>query len=118
MDIGLRPIFDPNIAQPERHFALIQQQSPGISPSIHNIDLGDTSQGAFSQLIDSHRHVQNLIIGDVLVGGHHAEDYAAGVPHVSAYHLLRYFVYVFVLALEGYASKAWQIDYCQVRTAV
>jgi hypothetical protein len=72
--VGLRTVLYAHVAQLQRHFSLVQQQTASVSASVHQVDLGDAADCALALGVCLHGCVQDFVVGDVLVGGDDAED--------------------------------------------
>lgn len=96
------------------HLPFIQQGLSGVGASIHDVDLGDTSDRPDSVRVNAPRQVQGLVVGDILVCRDDTENDGAGFLHVFLDHVCGNLVDVFVLPVDCDPGQPGQIDDGQV----
>ena len=116
-NVLLRPIFDSNKAESELDI-LALEHSFGICSLVHDVDLGDYTDGSDALWIEFPGHLQAIRSSHICIGWQHAEDDCSVVTAVPGCHVFGYFLDVFVLAVDRNTSDSWQIDHCEIWTGV
>lgn len=86
VDVLLRAVLYANIAETHWYF-LPHDHSLRICSSVHDVDLGDHTEGADALFIDLASHLQSITCSHVCVRRNNAEDDSSWVLNVAHGHL-------------------------------
>ena len=117
LDVLLRSVLDADKAQTQRNL-LIHDHAPGVSASVHDIDLGDHTDGPDALGVNIARHAKTFLRGHISVGWHDTKNDRSRVTHISFGHLASNLLDVLRLAWDWHKSDTWQIDESQVGASV
>jgi len=109
LDVELTAAFDADESEAERDL-FVEQHGGGVGAFVHDVDLGDDSEGALAFGVELHGELQRLGGGHVCVAGDDCEDDGLGVFAVGGDHVLGDLLDVLRLVSVGDAGDAGQVD--------
>lgn len=117
VDVFLGSAFDSNVAKSKRDF-LIKNHLSGISSLVHDVYLGDDSNGPCSVGIELLGQLKGLRGGHVRIGRNDTQNYCSLVLAVPCHHFLCNSLNVFWLVSNRDSCDTWQINKSKVHTVL
>ena len=118
-NVLLVSVLHTNVSQSQWYF-LAGKHLLSVSSSIHNIDLGDNTQGSDTLGVELLRKLESVGGGDIGVSRDNTKNDRSNVLSVSSTHALRDFLNVLVLVgpLHWNSGNTGEIDQGEIRTSV
>jgi hypothetical protein len=116
-NIFLCTILDAHKTETKLDF-LIHDHLLSVGTSVHNINLGDNTNGTDTLGVKLTRHLQTIRCCHICIGRHHTKDDCAGVRHISVGHSTSNFFNIVWLISDGNTSDTRQINKSQIGTSM
>ena len=117
LDVFLGSVLDTDVTKTKGDL-LVHDGSLGVSSLIHNIDLGDDTDGSNTLRVNSACHSQTFLSSHISVGGNDTKNNCSRVANISLGHTTSDLLDVLGLSCDRNESDTWQIDQGEIRASV